>query len=142
MQPELTTRYTKLANGISLFLGAIVLPFGVLKFFDPINGWYRAQIELGGLPQISYYPGIFGEITVGFLFLLPLFFRRQLGASQKTIRKAASAMLILTMIVAVYVHLQPAVPAAVLPLKIKPPFIPGFVMALAVTNFFMLSKEK
>ena len=91
---------------------------------------------------ISYYPGIFGEITVGFLFLLPLFFRRQLGASQKTIRKTASAMLILMMIVAVYVHLQRAVPATVLPLKIKSPFIPGFVMALAATNLFLLNKEK
>ena len=84
----------------------------------------------------------FGGITVGLLFLLPLFFRKQLRASQKTIRTAASAMLILMMIVAVYVHLQPAVPAAVLPLKIKPPFIPGFVMVLAATNLFMLTKEK
>ena len=142
MQYEATTPNAKLTNRISLFLGAIMLPFGLLKFFDPINGWYRAQIELGGLPQISYYPGIFGEITVALLFLLPLIFRKQLGASQRTILAGASAMLIFMMIVAVYVHLQPAVPAAVLPLKIKPPFIPGFVMALSAANLFMLIKQK
>jgi hypothetical protein len=76
------------------------------------------------------------------MFLLPFLFRRQLGASQKTIHMAASAMLIFMMIVAVYVHLQPAVPAAVLPLKIKPPFIPAFVMLLAATNLIRLIKDK
>jgi hypothetical protein len=34
--------------------------------------------------------------------------------------------------VAIYVHLQPGVPAAVLPLGIKPPVIPLFVVALDV----------
>jgi len=36
------------------------------------------------------------------------------------------------MLVAVYVHLQPGVPAEVLPLGIKPPAIPLFVLLLGV----------
>jgi len=119
-----------------------MLAFGVLKFFDPINGWYRSQIELGGLPSISYYPGILGEIAVGLLFLLPVFFRDQLLSWKKRMSLVASTMLIFVMIVAVYVHLQPGVPADVLPLKIKLPFMPVFVMALAAINLVMLTKEK
>ena len=36
----------------------------------------------------------------------------------------------LVMLVAIYVHLQPGVPSEVLPLGIKPPFIPLFVVGL------------
>jgi hypothetical protein len=36
------------------------------------------------------------------------------------------------MLVAVYVHLQPGVPPEVLPLGIKPPVIPIFVLLLGV----------
>jgi hypothetical protein len=130
----MTSMGKPLTNGISIFLGVMMLVFGVLKFFDPINGWYRSQIVLGGLPSISYYPGMLGEITVGLLFLLPVFFKDQLTSSKKKMYLVASTMLIFMMIVAVYVHLQPGVPADVLPLKIKLPFIPVFVMALAAIN--------
>ena len=45
---------------------------------------------------------------------------------------AASLGLIGNMLVATYVHLQPDVPAEVLPLGIKPPLIPLTFMAVAV----------
>jgi len=44
----------------------------------------------------------------------------------------ACSSLFLVMLVAVYVHLQPTVPAEVLPLSIKPPVIPLFVLVLGV----------
>lgn len=44
----------------------------------------------------------------------------------------ACSSLLLEMLVATYVHLQPGVPAAVLPLGIKPPVIPLFVVLLDV----------
>jgi len=54
-------------------------------------------------------------------------------------RRAASrrlrlleASLFLEMLVAIYVHLQPGVPPEVLPLGIKPPVIPLFVLLLDV----------
>jgi hypothetical protein len=44
----------------------------------------------------------------------------------------ACSSLFLEMLVAVYVHLQPGVPPEVLPLGIKPPVIPLFVLLLGV----------
>jgi hypothetical protein len=44
----------------------------------------------------------------------------------------ACGSVVLEMLVAVYVHLQPGVPAGVLPLGIKPPVIPLFVLFLGV----------
>jgi hypothetical protein len=50
----------------------------------------------------------------------------------------ASAGLVVNMAVAIYVHLQPEVPANVLPLGIKPPFIPLVFLLLAGVNLFQL----
>ena len=44
----------------------------------------------------------------------------------------ACSSLFLVMLVAIYVHLQPGVPPEVLPLGIKPPVIPLFVLVLDV----------
>jgi hypothetical protein len=38
------------------------------------------------------------------------------------------------------VHLNPNVPASVLPLKIKPPFIPGFFLLLAMADIFLIGR--
>jgi hypothetical protein len=46
------------------------------------------------------------------------------------------------MAVAIYVHLQPEVPASVLPLGIRPPLIPLFFMLLAGLNLFQLYRGK
>jgi len=56
-------------------------------------------------------------------------------------RHALSAVaclsLIVMMCIATYVHLQPNVPAAVLPLGIKPPVIPLSFLMLAAGDLFM-----
>ncbi len=44
----------------------------------------------------------------------------------------ACSSLFVVMLVAIYVHLQPGVPAEVLPLGIKPPVIPLLVLLLDV----------
>jgi len=36
--------------------------------------------------------------------------------------------------------LHPNVPADVLPLKIKPPFIPGFLLVLAIADIFLIRR--
>jgi len=43
--------------------------------------------------------------------------------------------------VAIYVHLQPGVPASVLPLAIKPPVIPVTVLLLGLLTAFDVWKE-
>lgn len=51
-----------------------------------------------------------------------------------------SFLVVFTMITAIYVHLQPNVPANVLPLGIKPPIIPVSVLLLAGANIFYTIK--
>ena len=45
------------------------------------------------------------------------------------------------MLTGVYVHLHPNVPANVLPLKIKPPYIPVFFLLIALSNTFLSIKQ-
>lgn len=53
----------------------------------------------------------------------------------------ACSMLLAQMAVAIYVHLQPGVPARVLPLGIKPPVIPVAVLLLDLVAAFNVAKE-
>jgi hypothetical protein len=131
---------TKVLKYNSLFLGTVMFMFGFLKFFDPINTWFHVQILKSGLPPLSIPMGIASEIAIGLGLLLASFFREKIGSLFSPIVSLASAGLIFNMAVAIYVHLQPEVPADVLPLGIKPPFIPLIVMLLAVLNLFELHR--
>ncbi len=56
-------------------------------------------------------------------------------------RQLASAAILPMMATAVYVHLQPGVPAEVLPLKIKPPIIPVLFILLALANIYLMQRK-
>jgi predicted neutral ceramidase superfamily lipid hydrolase len=109
-----------------------MLTFGVLKFVSPtIDGWFHVQIQQSHLPHAAILMGKIAEIVTGTLFLLPRL-RPWRRTSDSRILLIACSSLFLVMLVAIYVHLQPGVPAEVLPLGIKPPIIPLFVVALDV----------
>jgi hypothetical protein len=117
---------------LSLLLGVLMLTFGARKILDAtVDGWFHVQIEQSHLPHAALLLGKLGEITTGALFLIPRV-RRLPAVEEGRLLLLACASLVLEMLVAVYVHLQPAVPAAVLPLGIKPPVIPFVVLLLAV----------
>src|SRR5262245_51569385 len=117
---------------LSLVLGLLMLTFGFLKFVSPtIDGWFHVQIQQSHLPHSAILMGKITEIMTGILFLLPRF-RPWPEKLQGRILLIACASLVLEMLVAVYVHLQPGVPPEVLPLGIKPPVIPLFVLLLGV----------
>ena len=122
----------------SRFLGAVIFLFGVLKFFDPFRTWFHIQIAESGLPALAVPFGIAGEISIGLSLLLASSFRQRIKHLFAPIVAAASAGLIVNMAVATYVHLQPAVPANVLPLGVKPPFLPLAFMLLAGLNLVQL----
>lgn len=130
-------RLTSWLLGLSMFL------FGTLKFFQPFQGWYTTQITASGLGSFSYGLGIAGEILTGLAFLYVLVRSKQLSwpLSQR-ILLVASASVIAIMAVGMYVHFHPQVPAEVLPLKIKPPYIPGFFLVAALTNIVSLIRAK
>jgi hypothetical protein len=116
--------------------------FGFLKFFEPFSGWFDIQIQQSHLPHEVVLAGKLGEMITGALFLLP-WFRRSLAArSRDQLLLSACLMLFTQMCVAIYVHLQPQVPASVLPLGIKPPVIPGVVLLLALLSAFAVWKER
>jgi hypothetical protein len=108
----------------SIFLGTVIFMFGLLKFFEPLQTWFHIQIAKSGLPPLCVPLGIAGEISIGLSLLLASSFRQRIKRLFAPIVAFASAGLIVNMAVAIYVHLQPEVPANVLPLGIKDPFIP------------------
>ena len=122
----------------SRFLGTVIFLFGFLKFFDPFHTWFHIQIAESGLPPVAVPLGIAGEISIGLSLLLASFFKRRIRNLFAPIVASASAGLMVNMAVAIYVHLQPDVPANVLPLGMKPPFIPLVFMLLAGLNLFQL----
>ncbi len=125
---------------LSLVLGLIMLPFGFLKFFEPIHGWFVTQVTASGLPAISVPAGIATELAIGASFLGSFFARRRVPERRRLLVLAVtSAGLVAQMAVAVFVHLQPEVPAAVLPLGIKPPILPLSVMALAIWEIMLVT---
>jgi hypothetical protein len=132
------TSENKVLKYNSRFLGAVIFMFGFLKFFEPFQTWFHLQIARSGLPPISVPLGIAGEIFIGLSLLLTSFFRRRLRSVFTPIVALASAGLIVNMAVAIYVHVAAEVPADVLPLGIKPPFIPLAVVLLAGLNLFQL----
>jgi predicted neutral ceramidase superfamily lipid hydrolase len=106
--------------------------FGFLKVVNPtIDGWFHVQIQQSHLPHSAILMGKIAEIMTGILFLLPRF-RPWQAKWEGRILLIACSSLFLEMLVAVYVHLQPGVPSEVLPLGIKPPVIPLFVLLLDV----------
>lgn len=125
----------------SLFLGVFMFLFGFLKLFEPFSTWFDIQIAKSGLPRFSIPLGKAGEMAIGLGLLLASAFRQKIPKLYGPIVFAASAGLVVNMGIATYVHLQPEVPANALPLGIKPPVMPLFVMLLAAVNVYQLYRE-
>ncbi len=116
---------------VSVFLGFSLFMFGILKFIDPFKSWYAAQIMQSELPSPAYSAGIATELLIGIGFIFSQ--KKSFSAKMRSLLTDVSALATLAaMIVAIYVHLHPEVPAEVLPLKIKPPIIPAVFVGLAL----------
>jgi len=131
----------RLYKGLSLFLGILMFMFGFLKFFEPIRGWFDVQIQQSHLPHEAILAGKLTEMLTGVLFLLPWVWRSLTAKRKDQIVLVACLILFTQMAVAIYVHLQPGVPASVLPLGIKPPVIPASVLLLGLLTAFGVWKE-
>lgn len=132
----------KMILPVTALLGVSMFVFGVLKFFDPFKGWYAVQINESGLGNRSYWLGIAGEIAAGVMLLNSILLRKQLSLPLfRVFVTAASVLIIVMMLTGIYVHLHNSVPASVLPLKIKPPFIPGGFLLLAVVSLVLVQQK-
>ena len=131
----------RLIKPLSLLLGAWMFLFGFLKFFQPIRGWFDIQIQQSHLPHEAIIAGKVTEMLTGTLFLLPWLWKTLSAKSRDQLLLLACLILFTQMCVAIYVHLQPGVPASVLPLGIKPPVIPVVVLLLGLLTAFGVWKE-
>lgn len=131
----------RLIKPLSLLLGVWMFMFGFLKFFQPIRGWFDIQIQQSHLPHEAIIAGKVTEMITGALFLLPWFWKTLSAKSRDQLLLLACLILITQMGVAIYVHLQPGVPASVLPLGIKPPVIPVVVLLLGLLTAVGVWKE-
>lgn len=132
---------SRLSQVLSLFLGVLMFLFGFLKFFQPFHRWFEIQIQQSHLPHEAILAGKLTEMLTGVLFLFPWVWRSLTPRSKDRILLVAAFLLWTQMVVAIYVHLQPTVPASVLPLGIKLPIIPGFVLLLDLLTAFDLWKQ-
>lgn len=132
----------KFIKFISWFLGISMFIFGVLKFIDPFKGWYAVQVNNSNLGDFSYAMGITGEITAGICMIFALLYQSRISPRLFTfLIIGSSAMVAGMMATGIYVHFHPDVPAGVLPLKIKPPFIPGTFFFMAALNAWLMVKK-
>ena len=126
---------------LTLLLGVWMFMFGFLKFFQPIRGWFDVQFQQSHLPHQLILPGKVSEMVVGLLFLLPWLRRSLTVRSKDQILLIACVILLIQMFVAIYVHLQPGVPAEVLPFGIKPPVVPIAILCLGLLTAFDAWKQ-
>jgi hypothetical protein len=132
---------SRLSKGLSLLLGVWMFMFGFLKFFQPIRGWFDVQIQQSHLPHEAILAGKLTEMLTGILFLLPWLWRSLTAKTKDQVLLIACFILFSQMCVAIYVHLQPGVPAGVLPLGIKAPIIPAIVLLLGLLTAFDVWKQ-
>lgn len=126
----------------SWILGVFMFMFGTLKLVIPtIGGWFHTQLITSGIGDFAWPIGVGTEIITGLILLGALIFAGKMdGRRFFSFIIFGSILAVGTMITAIYVHLQPNVPANVLPLGIKPPFIPVSVFILSVGNIFSATK--
>lgn len=132
---------SRLLRFLSLLLGVLMFAFGILKFFQPFHGWFDVQIQQSHLPNQAILAGKLTEMLTGILFVLPSVVPSMRPRSRSLTLLAACFLLFTQMAVAIYVHLQPGVPAGVLPLGIKPPIIPCTVLLLGILTAFEATKQ-
>jgi len=126
----------------SWILGVFMFMFGTLKLVIPtIGGWFHTQLITSGIGDFAWPFGVGTEIITGLIMLGALIFEGKMNTRRFfNFIMFGSCLVIATMIVAIYVHLQPNVPANVLPLGIKPPVIPVSVLVLAAANILYTIK--
>lgn len=96
-----------------------------LRADTPFTTMFAMQISLSELPfpSLSRWSGQLGEMTAGAVLLTLFFFGSWIApVIAGKVFYLANLMIAVIMMVAVYVHVHPEVPAEVLPFGTKPPF--------------------
>ena len=129
---------------ITGFLGIGMLLPGLGKFTEPFKTFIYKQLELTGIPfpQVMQHVVKLSEVAIGLILIYISFFGNKLSTTfRNKILYLISAIIIVMMIVAIYVHLHPNVPAEILPLESKPPIMAMAYILLVVLNIYLYKKQ-
>ena len=89
-------------------------------------------------PEILQYVVKFSEIGIGLILIFVTFKGDKLSSSiRNNLFYLGNLAVAVMMMVAIYVHLHPNVPAEVLPMEVKPPFMPIGYLVIIVVNLYL-----
>lgn len=135
----------KSIRAITAFLGLFMLMPGTVKFFDPFKTMFTVQITESELPFpiLSYWTGQLGEIFIGLLLFILVFFWGKIASSiAERAFYLGNLGVTVIMLVSLYVHSHPNVPAHVLPMEQKFPFLSLLLLFLVGLNIYLYKKIK
>lgn len=132
---------TKIITGL---LGFIVLIPGIAKFIQPFKTFIYEHLSIIGFP----FPGLMqyvvkiSQISVGLMLIYLAFKGNSLRPYlKKQLFYFSNITVIVMMLVAIYTHLHPVVPARILPMEFKPPVIPILYIILTLINIYLFRKN-
>jgi len=127
---------------ITVILGILIFLPGLNKFFEPAHTKFMDQVVLSELPftTFTYWLAILSEVTVGLALIFLVFLERRLdSAVKRNIFYSGHYIILFMMLVAIYVHIHPDVPAEILPIA-KPPYMPMAYLLIVGLNLFLNRK--
>lgn len=129
---------------LTIILGFFMLIPGIAKFTEPFKTFIYQHLFIINfpLPNTTQYVVKISEILIG-ITLLTLAFKKDLFNSnfRKKLFYINHIIIIIMMLVAIYVHMHPNVPAKVLPIEIKAPYMPLFYILLVIINLKLSFKK-
>jgi hypothetical protein len=134
----------KRARILTGILSFIMLAPGLAKFREPFKTLIYKYLTLIGfpLPDVMQYVVKFSEVSVGLAMLFLTFKVHNISQGLRDIVfYLTNFTIIIMMIVAVYTHMDPNVPAAILPMEFKPPIMPISYILLVFINLYLYRKS-
>ncbi|MRX62864.1 hypothetical protein [Maribacter luteus] len=130
----------KSVKTVTGILGFFMLIPGLAKFTEPFKTYIYYHLTGIGFPFADQMQHVvkFSEVGIGILMLYLAFKGNKLSTSLRNkLFNFGNQTIVIMMIVAVYTHLHPNVPAEVLPMEFKPPIMPTGYILLVVYNFYL-----
>ena len=124
----------KISIGFTAFF--MLVP-GLAKLTDKFGSFFTRQIDLANLPfpVLSFWGGLLSEILFGLILFGFLFFSKKCKyKNMKETYIITNLGVAVMMLVALYVHLHPEVPAEILPFEEKAPVLTVTVLVAVVYN--------
>jgi len=126
----------KILTGV---LGVFMLVPGLAKFTKPFKTFIYRQLEIIDFPFLEIMPYVvkFSEVGIGLILIYLAFRGNKLNPPLRKVLFLSNVIIIVMMMVAIYVHLHPDVPAEILPMEFKPPVIPvGYIILVSINLYF------